>query len=112
MNNKLDNVKALIYRTMYNLRWENHIANKKNAALLSRSAQNTPEPSSIGLKKNTTKAIIFVVYGQNVNAGTTNMSGAIRLSKLIKKKFIYKNLLYRFSCSSFTSPNTSRTGKH
>ena len=32
------------------------------------------------------KNIIFVVYGQNVNAGTTNMSGATRLSKFIKNK--------------------------
>ena len=32
------------------------------------------------------KNIIFVVYGQNVNAGTTNMSGATRLSKFIKSK--------------------------
>jgi radical SAM superfamily enzyme YgiQ (UPF0313 family) len=30
------------------------------------------------------KLICFVVYGQNVNAGTTNMSGAVELSKYIK----------------------------
>ncbi len=30
--------------------------------------------------------ICFVVYGQNVNAGTTNMSGATKLSKFLKKK--------------------------
>ena len=35
---------------------------------------------------------IFVVYGQNVNAGTTNMSGATRLSN-----FIRKNLKVRIS---------------
>ena len=32
------------------------------------------------------KLICFVVYGQNVNAGTTNMSGVIRLSNFIKSK--------------------------
>ena len=35
--------------------------------------------------KTKSKKFIFVVYGQNVNAGTTNMSGATRLSKFIKK---------------------------
>jgi anaerobic magnesium-protoporphyrin IX monomethyl ester cyclase len=30
--------------------------------------------------------LCFVVYGQNVNAGTTNMSGATSLSKYLKKK--------------------------
>ena len=34
------------------------------------------------------KLICFVVYGQNVNAGTVNMSGATHLSKLIKEKNI------------------------
>ena len=28
--------------------------------------------------------IVFVVYGQNVNAGTTNMSGAVALSNFFK----------------------------
>ena len=32
------------------------------------------------------KLISFVVYGQNVNAGTTNMSGAVELANFIKKK--------------------------
>lgn len=32
------------------------------------------------------KLICFVVYGQNVNAGTTNMSGAVELSNFIKNK--------------------------
>ena len=27
------------------------------------------------------KLVVFVVYGQNVNAGTTNMEGALTLSK-------------------------------
>jgi anaerobic magnesium-protoporphyrin IX monomethyl ester cyclase len=34
------------------------------------------------------RLICFVVYGQNVNAGTTNMSGAVRLSNYLKKKKI------------------------
>ena len=32
------------------------------------------------------KLILFVVYGQNVNAGTTNMSGTVRLAKYLKSK--------------------------
>ena len=32
------------------------------------------------------RLICFVVYGQNVNAGTTNMSGAIYLSNYLKNK--------------------------
>ncbi len=32
------------------------------------------------------KLICFVVYGQNVNAGTTNMGGAVRLSEFLKRK--------------------------
>lgn len=38
----------------------------------------------INLKKS--KMICFVVYGQNVNAGTANMSGAIRLANFLKNK--------------------------
>ena len=34
------------------------------------------------------RLIVFVVYGQNVNAGTTNMSGATKLSKYLKEKKI------------------------
>ena len=32
------------------------------------------------------RVICFVVYGQNVNAGTTNMSGAIHITNFLKKK--------------------------
>ena len=32
------------------------------------------------------RLLCFVVYGQNVNAGTTSMSGAVRLSNFLKKK--------------------------
>jgi len=34
------------------------------------------------------KLILFVVYGQNVNAGTTSMSGATRISNYLKKNSI------------------------
>ena len=39
----------------------------------------------IRIEKNKPKLICFVVYGQNVNAGTTNMSGATRLANYLKK---------------------------
>lgn len=38
------------------------------------------------------KVLCFVVYGQNVNAGTTNMSGAVRLSNYLKDNN-FKNLI-------------------
>lgn len=38
--------------------------------------------------------IIFVVYGQNVNAGTTNMSGAVALSNHIKLNNINSPIVY------------------
>ena len=34
------------------------------------------------------RLLTFVIYGQNVNAGTTNMSGAVLLSKYLKKRKI------------------------
>ena len=34
------------------------------------------------------RLICFVVYGQNVNSGTTNMSGAISLLNYLKDNFI------------------------
>ena len=37
---------------------------------------------------------MFVVYGQNVNSGSTNMSGAVRLAKYLKKNNI--NILIFF----------------
>jgi radical SAM superfamily enzyme YgiQ (UPF0313 family) len=36
------------------------------------------------IKKLNPRLLCFVVYGQNVNAGTTNMSGATRLAKFLK----------------------------
>ena len=38
------------------------------------------------IKKKNPKLICLVVYGQNVNAGTTNMSGAVHLSEFLKKQ--------------------------
>ena len=40
------------------------------------------------------KFIVFVVYGQNVNAGTTNMSGAVALSSFIKSNKINSPIIY------------------
>ena len=40
------------------------------------------------------RLIVFVVYGQNVNAGTTNMEGALTLSKFLKKKDKALNISY------------------
>lgn len=45
----------------------------------------------IGLKP---RLICFVVYGQNVNAGTVNMSGATHLSKIIKENNIKIPIAY------------------
>jgi len=40
------------------------------------------------------RIICFVVYGQNVNAGTTSMSGATYLSKYLKEKKISNPIIY------------------
>jgi len=40
------------------------------------------------------RLIVFVVYGQNVNAGTTNMSGATALSNFLKNKEIKSPIIY------------------
>jgi radical SAM superfamily enzyme YgiQ (UPF0313 family) len=40
------------------------------------------------------KIILFVVYGQNVNSGTTSMSGAISLSNFLKDKNIKQPIVY------------------
>tara|TARA_R110002020_G_scaffold390499_2_gene600983 strand:- start:4505 stop:6040 length:1536 start_codon:yes stop_codon:yes gene_type:complete len=40
------------------------------------------------------RLICFVVYGQNVNAGTVNMSGAVYLSNYLKDKNINKPIAY------------------
>ena len=38
--------------------------------------------------------VVFVVYGQNVNAGTTNMSGAVALSKFFKLSDLDSPIVY------------------
>ena len=40
------------------------------------------------------KFICFVVYGQNVNAGTTNMSGAISLTTFLNKKNTHTKICF------------------
>ena len=46
------------------------------------------------VEKINTKLIVFVVYGQNVNAGTANMSGAIELSSGMKKSGILQPIVF------------------
>jgi anaerobic magnesium-protoporphyrin IX monomethyl ester cyclase len=49
------------------------------------------EATYLKIKEINPRLLCFVVYGQNVNAGTTNMSGATRLAKYLKNKnFSYK----------------------
>ena len=61
-------------------------------AILDCLAENlTDENAYLRIKKLNPRLLCFVVYGQNVNAGTTNMSGATRLAKYLKNKdFSYK----------------------
>ena len=40
------------------------------------------------------RLVVFVVYGQNVNAGTTNMQGALEVSKYLKDKNIDIKISY------------------
>ena len=47
-------------------------------------AENLSDEEVIKAQSDKPRVICFVVYGQNVNAGTTNMSGAVRLSEAIK----------------------------
>ena len=62
---------------------------KFNVDILDCLAENlTDEMAYNRIKKLNPKLISFVVYGQNVNAGTTNMSGATRLANYLKMKSI------------------------
>ncbi len=66
-----------------------------NVSIIDANAENISEEEvydRIQLLK--PRLIVFVVYGQNVNAGTTNMEGAVILSKFFKKK--NKNLNISF----------------
>ena len=56
-------------------------------AILDCLAENLSDHNAyLRVKKLKPKLLCFVVYGQNVNAGTTNMSGATSLAKFLKKK--------------------------
>jgi len=56
-------------------------------AILDCLAENlTDEEAYLRIKKLNPRLLCFVVYGQNVNSGTTNMSGAVRLAKYLKNK--------------------------
>jgi anaerobic magnesium-protoporphyrin IX monomethyl ester cyclase len=46
------------------------------------------------IKECNPRFIVFVVYGQNVNAGTANMSGAVALSSFIKSNKINSPIIY------------------
>ena len=46
------------------------------------------------LKKINPRFVCFVVYGQNVNSGTTNMSGATRTSKYLKSQNYDKKIVF------------------
>ncbi len=46
------------------------------------------------LKKINPKCVCFVVYGQNVNSGTTNMAGAIRTSEYLRSENLNKKIIF------------------
>ena len=56
-----------------------------DVGILDTNAENLSDEESIDrIKDLNPRLLCFVVYGQNVNAGTVNMSGAVRLSDAIK----------------------------
>ena len=58
-------------------------------SILDTNAENLDDKTSLKrIIDQKPKLITFVVYGQNVNAGTTNMSGTIRLANYIKSNGI------------------------
>ena len=60
---------------------------KLKVDLIDVNAENlSDEETLFRVKKLNPKIIVFVVYGQNVNAGTTNMEYATALSKFLKSK--------------------------
>ena len=69
-----------------------------NVKIIDTTAENLSDDDTYQrLKDFSPRLINFVVYGQNVNSGTTNMSGATRLSKYLKLK--NKNFLISFTGS-------------
>ena len=58
-----------------------------SVGILDCDAEKLSLPEAIGRIKNMRpKILVFVVYGQNPNSGTTSMIGALSLAKEIKKK--------------------------
>ena len=53
----------------------------------------TDDETILRIKKEKPLFLCFVVYGQNVNSGTTNMSGAVRLASKIKEEKKLKQLI-------------------
>ena len=59
------------------------------ASIIDANAENLNENEILNrIKKTSPRLICLVVYGQNVNAGTTNMSGAVYISNFLKKNNI------------------------
>ena len=51
------------------------------------------EETYLKIKLLNPKIVLFTVYGQNVNAGTTSMSGSIALANYLKEKKYNKPLV-------------------
>ena len=63
--------------------------------LIDANAENlTNEEVLNRVKQSNPRLLCFVVYGQNVNAGTTNMSGATELSTYLKSKSDKTTIVY------------------
>ena len=57
-----------------------------NPIIIDTLAENlTDEETILRIKETKPRFLCFVVYGQNVNSGTTNMSGAIIHTKIKNK---------------------------
>ena len=66
-----------------------------SVAIIDANAENlTEEQIYSRLETLSPKLVVFVVYGQNVNAGTTNMEGALILSKYFKSRNKELNISY------------------
>ena len=58
------------------------------------ASQMTDDQAFESIERLNPRLICFVVYGQNVNAGTTNMSGATSLANLIKEREIKSPIVF------------------
>ena len=66
-----------------------------DVSIIDANAENLTEEQIFNkLESLNPKLIVFVVYGQNVNAGTTNMEGALILSKYFKSRNKELNISY------------------